>query len=379
MSARIYLDNNATTGVDPCVLEAMRSELTAIPSNPSSSHYFGQQAKNRLQEARATIATFLHVKPHEILFTSSGTEGMNLLLRGAFPDKIQGHVISSNVEHPCVTNTLLDLQKKGLSVTFLPAGPRGALLPEQVQAAIRPDTRFITLSAVNSETGVKHDLNAIGEIALSAGIPLLVDGVAWLGKEEIVIHPGISGIAFSGHKIHGPKGVGFVYVRSSFKLSPLITGGGQEGQMRSGTENLPGIIGLCAAIELLKKGLSEAIDQMASLRNKLEAGLLSRAAPVVVNGTGPRICNTCNLSFPEGPGEDLLIALDMAGIAVSHGSACSSGALEPSRVLINMGIPHEIAKSAIRFSLSRNTTPEEIDRAIEVISCIASKLRTTEK
>ncbi|MBS0604026.1 MAG: cysteine desulfurase [Verrucomicrobia bacterium] len=375
MIDRIYLDNNATTGVDPRVLEAMLPELSSTPNNPSSIHFFGQEAKNRLQRSRDTIASFLGVKPHEIIFTSSGTEAMNLLLRGSFTDSIKGHAITSDVEHSCLNNTLLDLQKRGLDVSFLPAGLFGAITPEQVENAIRPDTRFITLSAVNSETGVKHDLNTIGQIALRANVPLLVDGVAWLGKELFHIHPGISGIAFSGHKIHGPKGIGFAFVRSSLKLSPLLTGGGQEYEIRSGTENLPGIVGVAKAVELLKTELPAATERMALLRDRLEAGLLVKADPVVVNGMGPRICNTCNLSFPKDAGEDLLIALDMAGIAVSHGSACSSGAMEPSRILLNMGVPPEIAKSAIRFSLSRNTTIEEIDRAIEVVSSIANRLR----
>lgn len=228
---------------------------------------------------------------------------------------------------------------------------------------------------MNNETGVKHDLNAIGQIALEAGIPLIVDGVAWLGKELFSIHPGISGIGFSGHKIHAPKGIGFAFVRSNLKLSPLMMGAPQEYFLRAGTENLAGIVGLAKAIEILKTELPAATERMALLRDRLEAGLLVKANPVVVNGMGPRICNTCNLSFPGDLGEDLLIALDMAGIAVSHGSACASGALEPSRILIDMGVPEQIAKSAIRFSLSRDTTAEEIDTAIEIISEIACRFR----
>jgi cysteine desulfurase len=374
---RIYLDNNATTGVDPRVLEAMLPELSLTPSNPSSIHFFGQEAKNRLQKARESIASFFMVKPQEILFTSSGTEAINLILRGFFPKEISGHAITSNVEHSCVYKTLSDLQTKGLDVAFLPAGLLGAVSPEQVKEAIRPHTRFIALIAANNETGVKHDLDAIGQIALDAGIPLIVDGVALLGKELFTLHPGISAITFSGHKVHGPKGVGCAVVRSTLKLAPFLTGGSQEYALRPGTENLPGIIGLAKAIELLKTELPEAGHRMAKLRDLLEAGLLQKANPVVVNGMGPRICNTTNLSFPGDQGEDLLIALDMAGIAVSHGSACSSGALEPSRVLTNMGLPMQIARSALRFSLSRNTTLAEIERTIETVSEIVNRLRKT--
>jgi cysteine desulfurase len=372
---KIYLDNNATTGVDPRVLEAMLSELSSIPSNPSSSHFFGQEAKRRLQTARETIACFFKVKSHEVVFTSGGTEAVNLVLRGFFPDEVSGHAITSNVEHSCVDHTMDELRKKGLDVSFLPAGLHGAVLPEQIEKAIRPDTRFIALMAVNNETGVKHDLNAIGQIALQAKIPLIVDGVAWLGKESFTLHPGVAAICFSGHKFHAPKGVGFAIVRSSMKIHPLVTGGQQEFSLRPGTENLPGIIGLAKAIELLDVELPAATLRMAMLRDRLEAGLIERAAPVVVNGGGNRICNTCNLSFPDVSGEDLLIGLDMAGIAVSHGSACSAGALEPSRILLNMGVPHNIARSAVRFSLSRNTTLEEIDRTIDATAALVHQLR----
>lgn len=375
MKERIYLDNNGTTGVDPRVLEAMLPELSSIPSNPSSIHYFGQEAKNRLQKSRETIGAFFNVNPHEILFTSGGTEAINLLLRGFFSKEISGHAITSNVEHSCVYNTMKDLQEKGLDVSYLPAGLLGAVEPEQIKKAICPNTRFIVLNAVNNETGIKHDLDAVAQIALEAGIPLIVDGVAWLGKELFTLHPGISGICFSGHKFHGPKGIGFAIIRPSLKLFPFITGGKQEYSLRAGTENLPGIVGLAKAIELLKLELPEATHRMAMLRDLLEAGLMQKSNPVVVNGMGKRICNTCNLSFPNDNGEDLLIALDMAGIAVSHGSACSSGALEPSRTLVSMGLPPPIARSAIRFSLSRNTTLDEIYRTIEIVSEIVHTLR----
>jgi cysteine desulfurase len=376
MKDRIYLDHNATTGVDPRVLEAMLPELTSLPHNPSAIHFFGQEAKNRLQRSREIIASYLRVKPHEIFFTSGGTESMNLLIRGFFPNEVSGHVITSNIEHSCVDKTLKSLQERGLKVTFLPAGLTGAVSADQVQAAIQPDTRFIILSAVNNETGVKHPLSAIAQIALAANIPFVVDGVAWIGKEPLLIPPGVSAIGFSGHKFHAPQGTGFVFIRSSLKLTPQLTGGEQEYGVRAGTENLPGIIGLAKAVELLHIELPTATQRMALLRDKLEAGLMQKVNPVVVNGIGPRICNTCNLSFPQVQGEDLLIALDMAGIAASHGSACSSGALEPSRVLTNMGLPHQIAQSAIRFSLGRFTTMEEIDQAIEMISEIVKRLRS---
>jgi cysteine desulfurase len=367
---RIYLDNNATTGVDPRVLEAMLTELSSLPGNPSSIHYYGQEARQRLQYSREIIAAFFQVNPREVIFTSGGTEAMNLMLRGFFSKEISGHAITSNIEHSCVDNTLKSLQKNGLDISFLPAGLLGAVSPEQIQNAIRPNTRFIVLSAVNNETGVKLDIDDIAQTALKAGIPLIVDGIAWLGKELFTLHPGISAICFSGHKFHAPKGIGFAIVRPPMKIHPFITGGQQEYSLRAGTENLPGIIGLAKAVELLNIELPEATSRMAMLRDRLEAGILQRIDSVVVNGIGKRICNTSNLSFPDDYGEDLLIALDMAGIAVSHGSACSAGALEPSRVLTNMGVAPQIARSAIRFSLSRDTTLDEIDTAIEIIAGI---------
>lgn len=375
MQKRIYLDNNATTGLAPEVLEAMLPEFTSTPNNPSSVHFFGQEAKKRLHNSRETIAAYLKVKPQEILFTSGGTEAMNLLLRGFFSKEVTGHVITSNVEHSCVYKTLKVLQEKGLEVTFLPAGLTGAISADQVKAALKPQTRFITVTAVSNETGIKHDLNAIGQVALEAGIPLIVDGVSWLGKEPLILPRGVSAIGFSAHKFHGPKGVGFAFIRSSAQFAPLLTGGEQEYSMRAGTENLPGIIGLAKAVELLQTKLPEATERMALLRDKLEADLIQKADPVIINGAGSRICNTTNLSFPHTQGEDLVIALDMAGIAVSHGSACSSGALEPSRVLTNMGLPPQIAKSAVRFSLSRDTTLEEIEQTVEIVAEVVRKLR----
>lgn len=372
---RIYLDNNASTALNPEVVEAVAQELSCEPGNASSIHGWGQAAKKRLNGYRETIASYLQAKPNEIIFTSGGTESMNLLLRGLFSCEIQGHAISTNAEHSCVYATLLELQKKGLDLSFLPVGLNGAVTPEQIEEAIRPDTRFICVFAVNGETGVKHDLKAIGSIALKHKIPLFVDGVAWIGKEEISLYPGISGIGFSGHKCHAPKGTGFVYVHSDIKLTASITGARQEYGLRAGTENLPGIAGLAKAIEQLKSGLREATERMTRLRNQLEEGLLQRIDPMIINGTGARICNVTNLSFPKDLGEDLLIALDMAGIAVSHGSACSSGSLEPSRVLLQMGIPFSVAKSALRFSLSRYTTEEDIETTIALTAQIVNQLK----
>ncbi len=372
MKDRIYLDCNSTTGLDPEVLQAMLPELSCTPANPSSAHTFGQEAKKRLQHARETIAGCLRVKPHEILFTSGGTEGLNLLVR-SFGET--GHTLTSNIEHSCIYNTLQSLEKRGTEVTYLPAGLIGAISSEAIESAIRPNTRLIVLSSVNNETGIKHDIEAIAKTAHRAGIPLVIDAVAQMGKEQILIPEGVTAMAFSAHKFHGPKGTGFLFLRSGVQVEPLITGGNQEFGKRAGTENLPGIVGMAKAVELLEHKLPAATSQMAMLRDKLEGSLLELCNPVLVNGAGPRSANVTNLCFPHLLGEDLLIALDMAGIATSHGSACSSGALEPSRILLNMGLSRQMAKSSLRFSLSRCTTEAEIDRAIAIVSEVVKQLR----
>lgn len=363
---RIYLDNNATTGVDPRVLDAMMDDLSGIPANPSSVHHFGQEARKQITRARQAISGALHVKPHELIFTSGGTESLNMILRG-FSGFSGGHILTSNVEHSAVFNTLQALEKKGAKVTYLPAGLWGAVRLEQIEEAIRKETKLIVLSAVNNETGVKIDLEKIANLAKQASIPFVVDGVSLLGKEPFKIHDGISAMAFSGHKLHAPKGIGLAYIRSHFKLDPLFTGGDQEFAKRAGTENLSGILGLAKAVELLKNELPEATQRMQKLRDRLIEGLMEKLGNIVVHGQGPRIANTANISFPGAEGESLLMKLDLEGIAVSHGSACSSGALEPSRILRNMGIPADIARSSLRFSLSRFTTQEEIDTCIEII------------
>jgi cysteine desulfurase len=364
---RIYLDYNASTSLDPRILKVLLEELEEEEGNPSSAHFHGQQCRRKLEQSRETIAGFFKVKPHEVIFTSGGTEGAALLLQGMMLQNPGLHILSSGVEHACVYHTLKELRKRGADVTFLPTGPRGAVLPEEVEKAIRPETGLITLMAVNNETGVITDLEAIAAIAQRAAIPFVVDGVAWLGKEIIRIPPGISALFFSGHKIHAPKGVGFCFCRQNLKLSPLFVGGGQEFNRRSGTENLPGIVALAEAVALLEKGQEGMINRMYRLRDRFEGELLRRLPNVVVNGVGPRICNTSNLAFLGVDGETLLINLDMEGISASHGSACASGGLEPSRILLEMGIPLAQVRSSLRFSLGSTTTEEEIERAIAII------------
>lgn len=361
---RIYLDNNASTGLDPRVLEAMMDDLCSIPGNPSSIHHFGQEARKRLTLARQTISGYLHVKPGELFFTSGGTEALNMILRGFYAFRPNCHILTSDIEHSSIYHTLQLLEKKGASVTYLPAGLWGAVRAQQI-TDLRP--HLIVLGSVNNETGVKTDIEAIADFAHRQNIPFVVDAVSHLGKECFRIPLGISAMAFSGHKLHAPKGIGLAFIRSSFKVEPLLIGGDQEHSKRAGTENLSGILGLAKAIELLKTELPSATERMQSLRDKLIEGLMRRCGNIVVHGQGPRICNTANIAFPGVEGESLLIKLDLNGISVSHGSACSSGALQPSRILLNMGIPSSIASASLRFSLSRWTTEEEIDTTIDVV------------
>lgn len=356
--SKIYLDNNATTKLDPRVVEAMLTELQAEPSNPSSIHSFGRSAAGRLQKARKLIADYLGVHESELIFTSSGTEAIHLAILGLKP---KGHIITTKIEHAAVFHTIENLPNP---VAYLPVNEAGHVLASDVENAIHHTTSLIVLSAVNSETGVKNPIEEIASIAKRYGIPLIVDGVALLGKEIFSIPSGITAMTFSAHKIHGPKGIGLLFLRKGTKFSPLFLGGGQEAMRRAGTENLPGVIGFAKAVEILQSELPAATHHMEHLRNLFESQLVN----VRINGSGPRICNTSNITFLNHDGEAMLIKLDQKGIAASMGSACSSGVLRPSRPLQEMGLSRKEALSSIRFSLSRFTTEEEIQKVLNILS-----------
>lgn len=373
-SHRIYLDNNATTALDPRVREAMIEELQMPVGNPSSVHAFGQETRNRVTRARRLIAQYLGVKPQELIFTSGGTEAINMVIKGFFTQPL-GHIITSNIEHSAVYHCVKSMECLGCSATFLSPGLYGAVSPDAVVEAIKPNTKLIVLMAVNNETGVKTDIDAIAKIAHEKKIPFIVDGVALLGKEMFKIPEGVSAMCFSAHKLHGPSGIGLAIIRNKLKLLPLLVGGQQEYGRRGGSENVPGIIGFAEAIHLLDTVLPEASTRMEHLRDHLENGLKTSLPGISINGHGKRVVNTTNISFAGIDGESLLMKLDLAGIAVSHGSACSSGALEPSRILLNMGIPPEVANTSIRFSLSRFTTIEEIDLCIDRVVHAVKQLR----
>ncbi|NGX26676.1 MAG: Cysteine desulfurase NifS [Chlamydiae bacterium] len=356
---KFFLDNNGTTQLDPLVVKAMLAELEMGPANPSSVHSFGRAAHMRLAKAREGIAQCLGVQPSELIFTSSGTESLNLAILGLRP---KGHIITSKIEHVAVYNTIAELPNP---ITYLPVGKEGHIQISDLEAAIGPDTSLIALSAVNNETGVKNPMQEIAAVAERYGIPFVVDGVALLGKEIFTIPSGVSAMAFSAHKVHGPKGVGLLYVKKGCKMHPMLIGGGQESSRRAGTENLSGIIGFAKAIELLN---GDSIRHMERMRDLLERGLEG----VQINGIGPRICNTSSITFPGMDGETLLIQLDQMGIAASMGSACSAGALEPSRVLLEMGLSRKETLSTLRFSVSCFTTQEEIEAVLEYVRKVLS-------
>lgn len=364
MEKEIFFDNNATTRMDPRVATAMMEELYRSPSNPSSVHASGRRARSRLIVARETIAKYLKVIPHELLFTSSATEALTTLLLGL---EIKGEIITSPLEHAAVYSTVNRLEKQGVKVTYLPTDAWGAIRITDLEKALSPSTQLIILNAVNSETGVKNPIDEIAALAYSKKIPFIVDAVALLGKELFAITRGVSAMVFSPHKFHGPQGIGCAWIRKQLPFKPLITGGAQEYSRRGGTENLAGIIGCAKAIELLESELPKASEHMQELRDLFEQKLKEKLPDIMINGQAPRICNVSNITFPGIDGEALFIHLDKHGIAASIGSACSAGSIEPSRVLLNMGIDSKLARSTLRFSFSRMNTKEEIEKAAAVI------------
>lgn len=366
---KIYLDNNATTFLDPEVLTAMKGVWTAPIGNPSSIHRYGQAARALLSQTTKEIAAYFGVLSSEIVFTSGATEALNMVIRSAPKGT---HIIASSLEHISVIESLKHID---CEVTYLDPEPgKGAITVDQIAAAVEPNTSMLVVMAANNETGVKTDLEPIAAFAQERGLLLVVDGVAILGKEPWSLPQGVSAACFSGHKIHGPTGVGLAIIRKPMKCSPLICGGPQQHAMRGGTENLAAIVGFAKALTLPFKTF-----EIATLRDHLEQEIL-RLPDVLIHGADqPRICNTSNITFRGMDGETLLMQLDLAGVAVSHGSACSSGSLESSRVLLNMGVSPKDARSSIRFSLCRFTTLEQIDHAIEVIEHLTKNFRDRPK
>jgi len=378
MKTRIYLDNSATTRVDDEVLAGMIPAMQANFGNASSIHTFGQEARTAVEEARASVATLLGAATNEIVFTSGGTESDNAALWGIFRCGYRpgNHIITSKIEHPAILLTCKALETAGAEITYIPVDSSGRIDPLKVKSAIRETTILISVMHANNETGVIQPIEEIGAIARERGIVMHTDAVQSIGKIPVkVADLGIDLLSLSGHKFHGPKGIGILYVRKGTKLTPFLTGGSHERKRRAGTENVPGIIGLGIAARLALDRLPQMAGRVAGLRDQLESQIRARISSVGINGKDPRLPNITNLSFAGIEGEAALIALDLEGVAVSTGSACSSGSLEPSHVLSAMGLRPEVVQGSLRFSLSFHTTAEEIDRTIEIAASVMERLR----
>lgn len=375
---KIYLDNAATTALSPKVLEAMMPYLTTVYGNPSSVHAFGQEAKKGLDAARDQVGAALNCTPGEIIFTGGGTESDNTAILGvAEKYKTKGkHIITTNVEHHAVLHTCEHLQKQGYDVTYLPVDEYGRVTARQVKDAIREDTILVTVMFANNEVGTIMPIPEIAAVCREKGVLFHTDAVQAVGHVPVDVKTmGIDLLSLSAHKFHGPKGVGVLYCRKGLKLPPYIMGGAQEKSRRAGTENVAGIVGLGAAITLAHAGMAENAARMTILRDRLMAGL-AQIPEVKLNGhPTERLPNNVNYSMKYIEGESILLKLDLSGIAASSGSACTSGSLDPSHVLLAMGLPHEIAHGSVRLTLGDDTTEEDIDYTIEKLKEIVAYLR----
>lgn len=374
MSKLIYLDNSATTQVDAEVANIVQQELNCLSGNPSSWHSLGQIAKKKLLRSRESIAKYLGAASNEIIFTSGGTEGLNMLIFGLASQASPGEIITTTIEHPAVQKPLFHLEQQGWRIITPAINEYGAITSDQLQAMITDNTKIIVLSASNHETGVKLDLEAISSVANNYKVPLVIDAIATLGKSPLRIHKGITAMAFSGHKLHALPGTGFIYLRTGQSISPLFYGGEQESGRRSGTENLPGIVGLAKAISLLAEKEQSILYEIQRLRDLFEKIIFSHLSNVYINGLGPRAPNISNLYIEGIDAEDIVLQLDSHGVVASMGSACSSGNFEPSQVLIQMGYSQKRASQSIRFSFSRMNTEAEIIPAAKLLCQIVLSL-----
>lgn len=376
---KVYLDNAATTALSPRVLEAMLPYFTQYYGNPSSVHAFGREAKQGLDKAREQVAKALHCEPSEVIFTGCGTESDNTVLLGVaqrYGDKGK-HIITTNVEHHAILHTCEYLEKQGYLVTYLPVDQDGLVTAEQVAAAIRPDTILVSIMFANNEVGTIMPIQEIGAVCKEKGVLFHTDAVQAVGHIPVDVQAmHIDMLSLSAHKFHGPKGVGALYCRKGIRLPSYIMGGAQERGRRAGTENVAGIVGLGAAIQLATEQLEENRAKMTALRDRLMTGIQARISEVKLNGHPTnRLPNNVNFSFKYIEGESILLMLDMNGIAASSGSACTSGSLDPSHVLLALGLPHEIAHGSVRLTLGDETTEEDIDYTIDVLEKTVARLR----
>ncbi|WP_406676514.1 cysteine desulfurase NifS [Moorella sp. ACPs] len=377
---RVYLDHSATTPVRPEVLDAMLPFLKEDAfGNPSTIYSYGREAKKALDEAREKVAGLIGARPEEIFFTSGGTEADNLALIGTATanEKKGRHIITSSIEHHAVLHTAQYLMRQGFKVTFLPVTPEGLVRVEDVEEAITDETILISIMHVNNEVGTIQPIKEIGQLARERGIIFHTDAVQSVGKIPVNVDElNVDLLSASGHKIYGPKGVGCLYIRKGTRINPILHGGGQERKRRPGTENMPGIVGFGRAAELAGQELPQEMKRLQALRDKLIDGILNRIEDVQLNGDREkRVATNANFSFRYVEGESLLLSLDMKGICASSGSACTSGSLDPSHVLLAMGIPHEVAHGSVRMTLGRDNTEADIDYVLEVMPEIVARLR----
>jgi len=371
---RIYLDHAATTPVLPEVAEAMQPYLSGTFGNPSSLHWFGQEARRAVDAARDTIARILGADSSEIYFTSGGTESDNQALLGvttALAEK-GNHIITSTIEHQAVLQTAKILELRGLDVTYINVNPDGLIDPKDIEKAIAEKTILISVMHANNEIGVIQPLAEIARIATDRDVPLHTDAVQTVGHIPVnVDHLGVDLLSLSAHKFYGPKGIGVLYIRRGTRIVPLIQGGSQERQRRAGTENVPAIVGMAKALEIAQETMEKRGKEETELRDYFITTLKSQIPNAHLNGHPvKRLPNNINISFPNAEGELLLLKLDMEGIAVSSGSACSSGAIDPSHVLKALGLPPELTQSSLRLTLGRSTTKAHLDQTLQALTKI---------
>ena len=375
----IYLDYNATTRIDDKVLAKMMPYFTQVYSNPSSVYRFAQAAKRAVEDSRGYLAELLNAESAEIVFTSGGTESDNTALKGiafAYQDKGK-HIITSKIEHHGVLHPCESLQKQGFSLTYLDVDEYGVIDLDQLKQSITDKTILVSIIHANNEIGTIQPLRKIAEICHEKGVYIHTDAVQSVGKVNVDVKDlGVDLLSLSGHKFYGPKGVGALFVKKGVKFAPLLEGGGHERNRRSGTENVPGIVGLGEAARLARSESKEEEQRIKPLRDKLEQGIKEKIPEIKVNGhPSMRLFNTLNICMKHIEGESILINLDFEGICASSGSACTSGSLEPSHVLLALGLSHEIAHGSLRFSLGRYTIPDEVDAVLKVLPGIVEKLR----
>ena len=378
MNRQVYLDHNASTPVHPEVVEAMLPYFSERFGNPSSVHGFGREAREGLETAREQVAHFLRVGKEEVVFTSGGTESDNMAVKGVAMARGRGHIITSRIEHHAVLRAVETLETQGFAATYLDVDGYGMVDPDALRRAIRPDTILISLMHANSEIGTIQPARQLGAIARERGIPFHMDAVQTFGKVPIDLDAfNIDMLSFSGHKIYGPKGVAGLYIRKGTKMVSLQHGGEHERRRRAGTENVAGIVGFGKAVEIRGRDMVEEGQRLTGLRDRLWEGLKARVPEVRLNGhPTERVPGTCNVCFRHVESESIVLGLDLKGIGVSAGSACTSGNVEPSYVLVAMGVPVEWAMGAVRHSLGRSTTAQDIDYVLDSTEPLVAKLRS---